>query len=331
MTPTALAAAEECPVVQGSETFEFVGTYQVQSSLARVPSSVSGEFLCGSELLDPAIMNADLRTDARFAGRGAVRLRAARVTGRSGLFQTEPDVLYKKQYFEAAPGQREMPIDLVDVYKSVTLWGVRRDRAERVFAPGVFAQLSAKVPALPITIANEYYCHEAGHLLGIPVEDKHAAGYFREHGKLVWSRVYVEELRADLHSFGKALALLSIEQASAALLYNMALRFGLEAYAQANGTGSYGAVPYLLFCALSDIGFVRLGPGPTLDVPDMSEGALRDALQACDRHASAELTAHEMSGSLADTAAGAADYFAARVSNPARVEAYLSVIARAAS
>ncbi len=318
-------------LASGSEAFELVGTYQVQSSRKRVASSVRGEFLRGPELLDAAIMNDDLSADPRWSGRGAVRLRAASITARTGLFQSEPDVLYKKQYFEAAPGQHDMVADIVDVYKSAALWRVRREYARRVFRTGVFERLEARVSALPLTIANEYYCHEAGHLLGIPVEEKHAAGYFRDHGKLAWPRVYVEELRADLHSFGKALALLTIEQAGAALLYNMALRFGLEAFALARGTGSYGAVPYLLFSVLSDIGFVRVAPGPTLDVPDMSDAALREALRECDEHANDELTACELGGSLVEVATRANEYFAERASNTGRAGTYLSLIVSAAT
>jgi hypothetical protein len=318
-------------MIAGGAPFELVGTYQVQSSRKRVVSSVRGEFLSGPELLDASIMNEALTADPRWAGRGAVRLRAARITSRTGLFESEPDVLYKKQYFEAAPGHRDMAVDIVDVYKSVALWRVRREYARRVFRAGLFERLEARIAALPVTIANEYYCHEAGHLLGIPVEEKHAAGYFRDHGKLAWPRVYVEELRADLHSFGKALAMLSIGQAGAALLYNMALRWGLEAFALANGTGSYGAVPYLLFSVLSEIGFVRTAPETALDVPDMSDAALREALRACDAHASAELTAYELGGSLVDAATRANEYFAERASNTARAETYLSLIVRAAA
>jgi len=211
-----------------------------------------------------------------------------------------------------------MPVDIVDVSKSVFYWEKRRIYNEFLFGLTTFTRLNSLITDLEITIANEYYCHEAGHLIGYDVEAKYEDGYFRFQNRPAWPLIFVEELRADLHSFGYALELLPQSLAIQTFLYNIALRFGLEAYSIQHDSQSYGWIPYLLFYLLYNLGFIRVIEDrkikrKRMELPNLQPEYIISCMRACADHAELNFTQIELEKSdRIDMAINAASYFRQR-------------------
>jgi hypothetical protein len=282
-----------------STVFRYRGLYRVQSRRARVYSEIDGEWWDDRDgLLCSDVVNDVLRQSPLWLGDALVRLRAASVTRRSGLFHSDPDVLVKKQFFTPAENSDEMTDDFVDVHKSVRYWFERQPYYHALLGKNDAEALEQRITDLDLTIANEYFCHEAGHLVGYDVRSKYADGYFRVNGKAAWPLIFVEEFRADLHAFGVALRVLSPKHAAQVFLYNLLLRFGLEASAYATQSQAYGAVPYLLFHLLRSLGFLLIeqdGEGSSkLRLADVSDTAVLTVMAACAEHAAEHLTQVEV-------------------------------------
>src|SRR4029077_9956015 len=169
----------------------------------------------------------------------------------------EPDVLYKRSHFEPI-GCDTMPSDIIDVLKAAERWSGRRAYVQKLFGDDVASELASRIGGVERIAALEYFVHEAGHCLGYDTAAKYRDGYFRIYGKTAWPLVYVEELRADLLSFGLAARYLPRDVAIAIFLYNLLLRFSshLEGVDQ-RGHHPYGAIPFMLWGLLYRAGFIR--------------------------------------------------------------------------
>jgi len=294
--------------------FHLVGAYRVQSRRRHGPSLLSGRWMDrDARLLDSAATNAALARHPAWRGAATVNLRPALVARREGMFRDEPDILYKREFFTPRHGATAMPADIVDVRKSCRLWGKRRSALSRLIGVDAVEAIEAQIGDLECVVANEYFCHEAGHMLGHDIAAKVARGYFRLSGATLWPLVFVEELRADLHAFGFALELLPPERAAAIFLYNLALRFGVHAAVERGGK-AYGSVPYLLFHLLLTHGLIDVDRRSRLTVSVLDPAAARAAMRLCAQHAERHLTAAELDSDDLDAAAiHAARYYRERI------------------
>lgn len=311
--------------------FTFKGMYRVQSRLQEVYSEMRGDWYPPSgKLLNSEQINTALKGHPFWRGERVVNLRPAKVKFRAGLFAEDPDILYKEQFFTPVDGSATMSTDIVDVLKSVGYWRKRLPYNASIFGKETCDRIAELLPDLAITISNEYYCHEAGHLLGYDVLSKYTDGYFRVSGRAAWPLIFVEEFRADLHSFGFALELLPSRLAIQTFLYNIFLRFGLDAFSIRNNTDSYGAVPYLLFRLLTELNFITLKSEngvKQLAITNLEPEYVMNTMKACAEHAEKELTGVEVSGaSPSDIAVNAATYFRLRALDRDRFKSYSEVI-----
>lgn len=304
-----------------SGTFEYVGTYRVQSRRTGIPSALTGSWLADRPgLLEDSAVNAELARDPRWRGNALVTLRPAIISRRSGQFATERDILYKRDFFCPESGTDSMATDIVDVRKSEQLWSRRLPYLQTLFGQATAATISARLASLDVVISNEYYMHEAGHFLGHDVLSKYDAGYFLVGGSAAWPLIYLEELRADLEGFGIARRLLGPEQAVRSFLYTVSLRFGVHlAGVREEGVAPYGTIPYLLFHFLRAIGFLRLassGERKFFAIESLDTDRLLSVMEQCAAHAGTSITDPESAaGTLIDAAIGGASYVRSRVAD----------------
>jgi hypothetical protein len=213
--------------------------------------------------VDSDAVNSRLRSDPAWRGGALVNIRPALVEHREGEFAKEHDILYKRSHFEPALESDDMTSDLVDVRKAAVRWIDRRPHIETLFGTEVASILEARIGDIEQVAALEYYVHEGGHCLGYDTTKKHRDGYFQIEGRTVWPLVYVEELRADLLSFGMAADLAPADLAGAAFLYNILLRLGSHREGVLrDGRQPYGAIPLMLLTLLRRTGFVQI-PAPS--------------------------------------------------------------------
>ena len=153
-----------------------------------------------------------------------------------------------------------MDTNIVDVDKAARNWRIRRPYLHALLGREAADQVQTRIGSIRSVAAAEYMMHEAGHCLGIPTEEKYRAGYFRLGGKTIWPLVHLEELRADLLSFGFAAEALKPDAAAGLFLYNVFLRLGVDLEGRATRCiPPYGPIPGLLFVLLHDAG--ALAPG----------------------------------------------------------------------
>lgn len=299
--------------------FYYRGLYRVQSRTRRGTAEIHGNWLEDpGVIVDSARINAELLTDPRAVSCQPINLRAANIWRRKGVFEAEPDILYKQEFFEPDRGSAGLPCNVVDARKSLCYWEKRWLFIEELFG-STARRLAELIPDLITVIANEYFCHEAGHSLGYPVEKKYRDGYFRPQGRLAWPLVWTEEFRADLHSFGYALRVLPERQAVAVFVYNVILRLGLDCSSARDVADGYGVVPFLLYSTLRDFGLVsveRQNGKTFITMDNLNPHYLIEIMKRCDRHADESLTSAELSSTdRLDDALRAAMYYRERLLN----------------
>lgn len=295
------------------------GQYRVQSKRTFSPSLLAGEWYSWPGLIGDDAVNRVLEAHPAWNGQTSVALKPALVRRREGTFEAEPDVLYKRDLFIPEAGSAAMPADIVDILKSQHNWQRRVPHAKALFGDAGYREARQRhLAPLGPAIANEYVLHEAGHLLGYDIGAKQRDGYFAPNGKTAWNLVYLEELRADLNAFGFAVEHLAQDQAAQVLVYNMLQRFavhreGIVRQHQA----PYGLVPYLLFCLLSEIGFLsvkHLDGTIRLQLTSLASADLADAMRACAQHAEQQLNGPELACARPfDCAIAAAGYIRRRL------------------
>jgi len=280
------------------QAFVISGTYRVQSRKGAVKSLLDAAWLPVIQgELDAAGVNMWLARHPLSAGSPEVTLRTAAVRQRSGGF-SEGDAIYYRQFFTPAPGSAPMDSDVLDIAKLMDHWNRRLPYLRRIVNDETFDAASCNAKPTWTAARNEYYCHEAGHALGWRVQHKYAAGYFRLGERTRWPLVFIEELRADLQSFGAALDLLPIHQAAGVFAYHLAHRLGLAALSATTGEPGAGSVPYL-FCAVLDrFGAIAIGHGtrPRLELRRTDVASVAETMRNCAEFAAHTLTEVELSG-----------------------------------
>lgn len=278
--------------------FDFDGLLQVQSRQLGRRGRLAGRWLSPREgVISANCMNEALARDARWSG-VPINLLAAAVTTRAGMFHEVPDNLYKIDSYEPLNGGERFPAHIVDVFKAVEQWHRRFPLVSSLFGEPQSTILASLTGRLEDTIPNEYLCHEGGHVLGWSVQTKSARGYFALGGKILWPLVWVEEFRADLHSYSVALEVTSARAAASIFIYNCLARFAGDAVSVREQTYGYGTIPFLLFCLLSEVGFletIRWKSGLKLAVAGTSISDIVFAIKECQSHALKEITDAELS------------------------------------
>lgn len=301
-------------------SFSFSGQYRVQSRKHWNRGALSGTWLDPTpSLLTEVQVNTQLSQDPRWKQKSKVQLRTIWVRKRTGIFQNEPDILYKTEFFTPDIDSTPFPSHLVDVQKSLQEWKRRESLLYQFLHPEQIPILQSILQDLTYIIANEYFCHEAGHVLGIPVAEKYQAGYFSLNGKALWPLIWLEEFRADLHSFGYALKLLPPSASTAIFIYNILLRLGVELDSVARGQDGYGVIPFCLLSLLEEMGLLHFENTPTgyaLVFDSLETSDLMAAMEACELYANGSFTDAELSAtSLIDIALHTARYYNANVLN----------------
>lgn len=279
--------------------FSFAGQYRVQSHYSFAFSTLEGIWLRREcNLLSADQVNDALLSHSQSTGRARVALRPALVTERSGKFATEPDILYKHEFFVPVKGTPAMAENVVDILKAVGNWHDREKYTRLLFYDGYYEMIASRLESLKLVVANEYYLHEAGHFVGYDVLSKYDDGYFSPRGKVAWPLIYLEELRADFHAFGFGVQLLAAEDAVKIFLYNLALRFGVHRQGLVTANiAPYGLVPYLLFCILREIGCLAViwSQGqPVLIFSDATTDGILQVMRECAAIAESQMTAPEL-------------------------------------
>ena len=311
------------------DDFHYIGAYRVQSRKQGEHAEIIGSWRNENDGLSSQKLNEFLAKHPLWKRHSTVEMRSADVCFRSGLFESDPDILVKKQFFSPEEGTAPMEFDFVDVNKSYQFWQQRKPFVRSLFGEQT-DELFALIPAVRSTIVNEYYCHEAGHCLGYDVRSKYEEGYFQLRGKSLWPLIFVEEFRADLHSFDIAAQTLPAPAAASIFVYNFLLRWGVEAQGLAASQTAYGSVPYLLFCFLYNEGFIQAGEhGLRLTATDPQ--TIIGMMQQAGEHAIQQLTAFEMEGDKTQGAIMAANYFRQRVMNKELLQLYEDVFMRITS
>ena len=293
--------------------FELIGGYRVQSRSRGEHSRLVGNWSVPSEgELSNDLVNGSLRRHPLWCGKATVSLAAAFVNERHGAFLNEPDILYKRSHFASCDPQNDMPFDIVDVVKATQRWRNRRSYLRALLGRSRLAEAETLIGDIEIVSADEYFVHEAGHLLGYDTTSKYDDGYFRVAGRTAWPLIFVEEFRADIASFEFAAELLDEARAGALFLYNVLLRLGahLEA-ADVSDAVPYGSIPLMLFSLLTEVGWIEPGDrGAAIRLAGTKPAEIAKVMRECAEIVCRLLIAPELERkSGTDVAINAARYF----------------------
>jgi hypothetical protein len=305
--------------------FHFKGLYQVQSRRQKMLSELVGKWIHNESCLSSAEVNRYLEVDQLWGKEGVINIAGAYISHRTGLFASDPDILVKTQFFLPDPNSEALPCDLIDVQKAINLWDIRIPYVKKIFKNQA-ADLLDMVKPLDRAIINEYLCHEAGHCLGYPVRKKYEDGFFKLNRSPVWPLIYTEEFRADLHSFGLSVTMLNEQDAIQIFLYNILLRFGVEAFSIHNNNNAYGSVPFLLFSFLLSEGAFRIERNTnTIKFTSLEPAYLKDLMKKAYRHAEQSITVYDFNEDKSDTAIAYVNYFRSRILQREVMELYEAV------
>jgi hypothetical protein len=312
-------------------SFSFTGTYHAHDCSEALPSMLCGRWSSSGDVLDDGIVGAALRAHPQWAGGGAITLRPALVTAHSAMLACSPDVLYERERFTPTPGTPPLPADMLDLRKAQMQWKLRQPHVAAVLSGRTHAAIMERLHDVDAVIINRALVHRAGHMLGYDVRRKHADGYFSASGRTAWPLIHLEELRAELHGLGFAVALLPPEQAVNVLLYDIAFHFGVHRERLVSeGVAPHGLVPFLLFSLLRELGVIvvtETDPTPMFRLATLDTPWLYRVMLMCADHAQTRLTAPELA--TADPlrrALCAARYVRERLCDGLAVETYSRVM-----
>lgn len=309
--------------------FDFDGTFRVQSRRSGRQGRIAGNWFASRDrIVSSDAINQALVSNAHWS-RVSVNVRAAILTRREGAFKEAPDNLYKIECYQPLAGDESFPCHIIDVLKAAEQWQQRRSLVSSIIEHQS-SDLASLVVDLQSVIANEYCCHEAGHVLGRSVQTKTKESYFSPGGKVSWPLIWVEEFRADLHSYSVALELMAPQDAAALFVYNCFARWCGDALSLRNKSYGYGPIPFLLFVLLLDLGFLAITKhksGLKVEVVKMSISEILFTMKSCHLHALRELTEAEIaSDDPLEWGINAARYYGERVlKNPLRDD-YLKLL-----
>ncbi len=243
-----------------SGSFSLHGKYRVQSAQRMMDSTLAGVWL--EPKAHGCLDSKDVTRLARahracLDPRAEITLAPAFISERSGAFASNEDALYYADHFEATEGTDALPGDVLDVSKLQHLWRERRVVLEPLVRTDLHIKTLLAGDITPIAI-DEYMCHEAGHLLGVSVQQKQRQGYFRLGGRFRWPLVYIEEFRADINAWELALTHLDATRARKVITYTLLHRLGLAARNLSQGLPGAGFVPFLDFSVAWRAGLIQI-------------------------------------------------------------------------
>jgi hypothetical protein len=219
------------------------------------------------------------------------------MTKREGIFREVLDNLYKIECYEPLDGGDPFPCHIIDITKAVAQWHERWPLVSSLFVKDQAADLASVINDLETVIANEYYCHEAGHVFGRSVQTKTGKAYFSPGSRACWPLIWVEEFRADLHSYSVALELLRPHAAVAVFVYNCLARWAGDALSMKSRSYGYGPIPFLLFNLLLELRFLKLVKSKSKVQAAISKASIQElmtTMRNCHLHALKEFTEVEL-------------------------------------
>lgn len=314
--------------------FDFNGIFRVQSRTSGSRGHIAGNWLTArAGVISADDLNRMLARNAHWSG-VSVNLRAAVMSRREGMVHHALDNLYKIECYQPLDGGVPFPCHIVDVLKAVAQWRERWPLVSSLFVENQAADLARSVEDLEGVIVNEYYCHEAGHVLGRSVQTKTQESYFSPGGKVRWPLIWAEEFRADLHSYSVALELMKPQAAAPLFVYNCFARWAGDALSVRDQSYGYGTIPFLLFVLLFELGFLDIVKSKSALKVAIAKASIPEivcTMKDCHRHALRELTEVELAADdPLEWGINAARYYRERVlQNPLR-EDYLKWLSAAA-
>jgi hypothetical protein len=316
------------------QDFDFDGTFRVQSRRLGQRGRIAGNWNASESRLSSDALNKALSNNPLWSG-DPINLRAATVTRREGVFRQVPDNLYKIECYEPLNGGAPFPSHIVDVQKAVEQWHQRLTLVSCLFVGNQAVALTALVGDLEATVTNEYCCHEAGHVIGRSVQNKAERFYFAPKGKVLWPLVWVEEFRADLHSYSLGLDVMAPEDAVSLFIYNCFARWAGDALSLNDQSHGYGTIPFLLFALLLEVGFLEIitrKSGTKLAVMTTAISEIARVMTECHNHALREITQHELTtDDCLLWGINAAHYYRQRVLENPLHESYIKLLRHATS
>jgi hypothetical protein len=262
--------------------------YRVQSSLRRERSTLRGVLAGDDASITGAVTRALDAHPLRSGGRG-IQLRSAHVMERSGLFASCADVLYKRELFEPDPGTPALATHIIDLDKARARWSLIEPTLDLIWGPQA-AALRALIADPDQAVRDEYFVHEAGHLVGFDIDAKMRSKHFVAAGQLLWPLVYLEEVRADLHALALAADAYDATRACAVFGLHVSTRLGVNRLDRAQ---PYGLVPFLLIAVLSELGAIEINGEQAVLVSTRAD-ALLSWMRECGRWASERITMPEL-------------------------------------
>ena len=311
------------------QDFDFDGIFRVQSRRLGHRGRIAGNWTASEGRISSETMNNALTKNPLWSG-DRINLRAATVTRREGVFRRVADNLYKIECYEPLNGGTPFPSHIVDVSKAVEQWHYRLPLISHCFVGTQAATLTALIGDLEATVASEYCCHEAGHVIGRSVQTKFERSYFAPRGKIIWPLVWVEEFRADLHSYLLALDVMAPGDAVSLFIYNCFARWAGDALSLRDQSYGYGTIPFLLFALLLEIRFLEIvtrKSGTKLTVVSASIPEMVRVMTECHNHALREITKPELStDDCLQWGINAAQYYRQRVLENPLHESYIKLL-----
>lgn len=244
------------------------------------------------------------------------------------MFRANYDALYYCKNFAAARGT-PIDCDLLDINKLRDLYTERFHIVASIFTPRSFEWLTSVIGAVEEAATNEYMCHEGGHRLAFSIEDKLAAGYFKNGGRSVWPLIYVEEYRADANSWTIAAKCLKASEAARVIVYTLIHRFGLAVENLRESRPGAGYVPFLHFQSMMRVGLLRTvqsGPRELLDFSTFDPVIVVDAANSAASIVDYEINQWDDPDQPDQSAEAMLSYAAARLRNRYAAETFARVI-----
>jgi hypothetical protein len=310
-------------------SLNFVGAYRFQSYRQAKPGSLHGLVIEDAESLSLFDINRCLHAHERWHGHSQVNLKAAVVQQRTGVFECHADALYYARNFDHAV---DSPVDhdLLDLTKLSALFAERLPLLQSIFSSEAFHWVLDIIGEIYRTIVNEYMCHEGGHCLGYPVDEKYESNFFRFGGRLRWPLIYMEEYRADANSWSIAARLLKPRAAAGVVLYTLTHRLGLAAENLRSGRPGAGYIPFFHFLSFLERGALFVTQtefGPRLTFPALDSNRILECAQMVAKSIDHEINSREVKQDHDECADASLSFAVAKLQNSHAAELFRTVLA----
>ena len=175
-------------------------------------------------------------------------------------------------------------------------------------------------------------CHEGGHCLGFPVDEKYESDFFRFGGRIRWPLIYMEEYRADANSWSIAARILERCAAAAVILYTLMHRLGLAAENLRGGRSGAGYIPFFHFLSFLERGVLSVTQtefGPRLRFAASEPDHILECAQMVAKSVDYEINRREVMQDHEESVEASLSFAAAKLRNSHAAEAFRAVLTSA--